>query len=50
MSSLLLTFSFSAIGSLLKSDCGSLASRTVPMYSEWSVTASKSSGRLIWTM
>ena len=39
MSSLLRTFSFSATGSLLIAELGSFASRIVPTYSEWSVTA-----------
>jgi|SRR4029077_812401 hypothetical protein len=49
ISSLSFTFSFSAIGNLLIAESGSLASLTVPAYSAWSVTAKKSSGRVILT-
>jgi hypothetical protein len=44
MSSGFRTISFCAMGSLLIAEPGSLASRTVPTYSEWSVTPIQSSG------
>ncbi len=49
MSSGSCTTSFEATGSLLIGELGSLASRTTPAYSEWSVTPIQSSGVVIFT-